>query len=109
MWYKLNWLVHKSKHLGKRFNKRTLIISEEKLLTVSEKKCAVCNGQGKIVLLDTQCSFCNGTGEYTKSAESYIKSHICQCIFLDRVTCPLCGKKCHHDTPNKPKILLGPV
>ncbi|MEX0764199.1 MAG: hypothetical protein WEC35_02880 [Nitrosopumilaceae archaeon] len=76
---------------------------------MSQQKCAVCNGQGKIALLDTPCSFCNGTGEYTKSAESYIKSHICQCIFLDRVTCPLCGKKCHHDTPNKPKILLGPV
>ncbi len=74
-----------------------------------EQKCAVCGGQGKIVLLDTPCSFCNGTGEYTKSAESYLKTHICQCIFLDRVTCPLCGKKCHHDTPNKPKIMLGPV
>ncbi|MGI0072487.1 MAG: hypothetical protein ACREA3_01580 [Nitrosotalea sp.] len=76
---------------------------------LSGQKCAVCGGGGKITLLDTQCSFCNGTGEYSKTADSYMKSHICQCIFLDRITCPLCGKKCHHDTPNKPKILMGPV
>jgi len=76
---------------------------------LSEEKCAVCGGQGKIVLLDTQCSFCNGTGEFSKTADSYMKSHICQCIFLDRITCPLCGKKCHHDTPNKPKVLISPI
>lgn len=72
------------------------------------EQCAVCGGAGKIELLDSQCPFCNGTGEPSGSAESYIKSHICQCIFLDRKRCPLCGKKCHHDTPNKPKILLTP-
>jgi len=105
--YKLNWIF--TRQVGKRFNKRILIISKRKFVYVTDQKCAVCNGKGKIELLDTPCSFCNGTGEYTKSAESYLKSHICQCIFLDRVTCPLCGKKCHHDTPNKPKILLGPV
>ena len=22
--------------------------------------------------------------------------------------CPLCGKRCHHNIPNKPKILLSP-
>ena len=75
----------------------------------SKKKCAVCKGVGKIELLNTSCPFCNGTGEFTKISESYFKSHICQCIFLNRKTCPLCGKKCHHDTPNKPKILLGPT
>ena len=75
----------------------------------NKKNCAVCNGKGKIELLDSSCPFCNGTGEFTKSSESYFKSHICQCIFLNRKTCPLCGKKCHHDTPNKPKILLGPT
>jgi len=48
----------------------------------SEKKCAVCNGVGKIELLDSSCPFCNGTGEFTKISESYFKSHICQCIFL---------------------------
>ena len=75
----------------------------------SKKKCAVCKGIGKIELLNTSCPFCNGTGEFTKISESYFKSHICQCIFLNRKTCPLCGKKCHHDTPNKPKLLLGPM
>jgi len=74
-----------------------------------EKECAVCKGKGKIELLDSSCPFCNGTGEFTKISESYIKSHICQCIFLNRKTCPLCGKKCHHDTPNKPKLLIGPM
>lgn len=72
------------------------------------KGCPVCGGGGIIKLLGSQCPFCNGTGEYTKSAEAYYASHICQCIFLDRKRCPLCGKKCHHDTPNKPKILLSP-
>ena len=46
-----------------------------------KQKCVVCNGKGKIELLDTQCPFCNGTGEYTKISEKYFESHICQCIF----------------------------
>ena len=75
----------------------------------NEKKCAVCKGEGKIELLNSSCPFCNGTGEFTKISESYFKSHICQCIFLNRKICPLCGKRCHHDTPNKPKILLHPM
>ncbi|MCE2498702.1 MAG: hypothetical protein J4F28_06925 [Nitrosopumilaceae archaeon] len=70
--------------------------------------CAVCKGSGTIELLDQQCPFCNGTGEPSRPAASYIKSHICQCVFLDRKRCPLCGKPCHHDTPNRPKILLSP-
>ena len=74
-----------------------------------EDSCPVCKGKGSIELLDSQCPFCNGTGEFTKSAYSYMKSHICQCIMLDRKVCPLCGKKCHHDTPNRPKVLIGPV
>ncbi len=76
---------------------------------LTEQKCAVCEGDGSIELLGSQCPFCNGTGEYTKIAESYITSHICQCIFLDRKVCPLCKQRCHHDTPNKPKVLIGPV
>ncbi len=76
---------------------------------LTEQKCAVCEGDGSITLLGSQCPFCNGTGEYTKIAESYITSHICQCIFLDRKVCPLCKERCHHDTPNKPKVLIGPV
>ena len=76
---------------------------------VQKNGCAVCRGKGIIELLGSQCPFCNGTGDYTKSAKSYLDSHICQCIFLDRKTCPLCEKRCHHDTPNKPKILLGPT
>ena len=76
---------------------------------LAEQKCAVCKGDGSIELLGSQCPFCNGTGEFTKIAESYITSHICQCIFLDRKVCPLCEQRCHHDTPNKPKVLIGPV
>jgi hypothetical protein len=38
-----------------------------------------------------------------------MKVHICQCIFLDRKNCPLCGKKCHHNTPNRPRILISPM
>ena len=73
-----------------------------------EDKCVICKGTGTIELLGSQCPFCNGTGEPNKPAKSYLDSHICQCIFLDRKRCPLCGKRSHHDTPNKPKILLSP-
>ena len=76
---------------------------------VGKESCPVCKGRGSIELLDSQCPFCNGTGEFTKAGESYMKSHICQCIMLDRKVCPLCGKKCHHNTPNRPKVLIGPV
>ena len=87
-----------------------ILITLNCIFSMGNKKiCAVCNGKGKIELLDSSCPFCNGTGEFTKISESYFKSHICQCIFLNRKTCPLCGKRCHHDTPNKPKILLGPT
>ena len=49
---------------------------------VNDENCLVCKGNGTIELLNSQCPFCNGTGEFTKSAESYLQSHICQCIFL---------------------------
>ena len=76
---------------------------------VDSENCVVCKGAGTIELLNSQCPFCNGTGEFTKSAESYLQSHICQCIFLDRKMCPICEKKCHHDTPNRPKVLINPM
>ncbi len=73
------------------------------------EKCPICSGKGTIEITDSQCSFCNGTGESTNAAKSYLKVHICQCIFLDRKNCPICGKKCHHNTPNRPKILIAPM
>ena len=76
---------------------------------MGKQGCPVCAGIGTIELLKTQCPFCNGTGDFTKTAETYMTSHICQCVFLDRKTCPLCKKKCHHDTPNKPKVLIDPM
>jgi len=92
----------------KIINKR-ILIQNNRFLIVVKDKCPVCKGNGTIELLGSQCPFCNGTGDFTKAAESYLDSHICQCIFLDRKKCPLCGKKCHHDTPNKPKVLIGPI
>lgn len=74
-----------------------------------QQNCPVCSGKGAIEITDSDCPFCNGTGEFTKAAESYMKSHICQCVFLDRKNCPLCGKKCHHNTPNRPRILIAPM
>jgi RecJ-like exonuclease len=72
-----------------------------------EKKCEVCKGSGKIEALESECPFCNGTGEYSKAGDSYMKSHICQCVAYDRKNCPLCEKKCHHNTPNRPRLLVG--
>ncbi|CAI9832712.1 MAG: hypothetical protein MPI95_05175 [Nitrosopumilus sp.] len=69
--------------------------------------CAVCGGSGVIELLGAGCTFCNGTGEPSGSAESYARSHVCQCILYDRRRCPLCGKECHHDTSGRPSILLS--
>jgi hypothetical protein len=55
------------------------------------------------------CTYCNGTGEPNPAALSHMKYHICQCIFLDRKNCPICGKACHHDTPHRPKIEIAPM
>jgi hypothetical protein len=70
--------------------------------------CAICRKTGDLESLSIECSFCNGTGEYNKAAESYMKLHPCQCIYLDRKNCSLCGKKCHHSTSNKPKLIIAP-
>jgi len=71
---------------------------------LNQKGCIICQNTGRLEALSIGCSFCNGTGEYTKAAESYMKSHPCQCIYYDRRSCRLCGKKCHHATNNKPKL-----
>lgn len=73
-----------------------------------EEKCSVCGGSGYLNITQHGCLFCNGTGEQTQAAMSYMKFHICQCDVLDRKNCPLCGKKCHHNTPLKPHILIIP-
>jgi hypothetical protein len=70
--------------------------------------CDICQKTGHLESLSMECTFCNGTGEYTKAAESYMKLHPCQCIYLDRKNCSLCGKKCHHSTSNKPKLIIAP-
>ena len=70
--------------------------------------CIICQKTGHLEPLSIGCPFCNGTGEYTKAAESYMKSHPCQCIYEDRRNCSLCGKKCHHATNNKPKLMISP-
>ena len=71
-------------------------------------RCVVCGGGGTIALLGSTCPFCNGTGEPSRAAAAYLESHACQCALYDRRRCPLCGKECHHDTPNRPKILAAP-
>ena len=70
-------------------------------------RCAVCAGEGVIKLLDSGCTFCNGTGEPSGAADSYIRSHACQCIIYDRRTCPMCGKECHHDTTSRPLLEMS--
>lgn len=72
-----------------------------------KKCCAICKGQG-ITLFGEPCSFCRQTGEANNAAESFVRNHTCLCITLDRKNCPVCGKKCHHNTPNRPKLLISP-
>lgn len=80
------------------------MLSENK--SSENEHCALCNGSGRN-FFGYECTYCNGTGEYNKVAENYLKNHICQCINSDRKNCPVCHKKCHHDTPFRPKLLAG--
>ena len=69
--------------------------------------CVICKGTGKF--FDSRiCPYCNGTGEGTALAEECMRNHICQCIFSDRKFCPVCHKKCHHDTSLNPKQKIDP-
>jgi len=63
--------------------------------------CIICDG--KKIYLGHPCTFCNGTGEWNQAGENYLKDHICQCIIWGREFCPVCGKKCHHDSHCTPK------
>lgn len=78
------------------------------MMKENNEVCPICVN-GMIKVTESQCPFCNGTNEYTPAAGAYLKNHICQCVFTtDRKMCPICNKKCHHDTPNRPKILIAP-
>ncbi len=68
-------------------------------------ECTVCNGTGKNMFNET-CTYCNGTGEHNILAEKYVQNHICQCITWDRKFCPICKKKCHHDSNCTPKQVI---
>jgi len=69
--------------------------------------CAICEGTGKNTF-DETCTYCNGTGESNSLAKEYLKNHICQCIYWDRKFCPICKKKCHHDSTLSPKQKIKP-
>lgn len=71
-----------------------------------EDVCDFCNGMGSFA--SNKCVYCNGTGEWNQAAQGYMKSHICQCILLDRTFCPICNKPCHHNTTLNPKQKLDP-
>jgi len=69
--------------------------------------CIICRKTGQT--FDNRiCPFCNGTGEPNNIAEEYMRNHICQCIVLDREFCPVCEKKCHHDSSLTPKQKIDP-
>lgn len=69
---------------------------------MTESPCDIYRGIGKNQFNEV-CPYCNGTGEWNDAAAAYLKNHICQCIVLDRKFCPVCEKKCHHDTTLSPK------
>lgn len=72
-----------------------------------EGNCAICKGVGKNMFNET-CTYCNGTGESNSLAKEYLKNHIWQCIYWDRKFCPICKKKCHHDSTLSPKQKIEP-
>lgn len=72
---------------------------------MSEDTCEVCTGTGKNIFNEI-CPYCNGTGEWNGAAAAYVKNHICQCINWDRVFCPICKKKCHHNASLSPKQVI---
>jgi len=74
---------------------------------MSESFCDMCKGDGKNQFNEV-CPYCNGTGEWNDAASAYLKNHICQCITLDRKFCPVCEKKCHHDSSQTPKQRIEP-
>jgi len=74
---------------------------------MTESPCDICRGTGKNQFNET-CPYCNGTGEWNDAAASYLKNHICQCIFLDRKFCPVCKKECHHNSSQTPKKRIEP-
>lgn len=63
---------------------------------MADNYCDMCKGEGKF--LDNQCMYCNGTGEWNQAAQGYVKNHTCHCNMFDRKHCPVCKKKCHHDS-----------
>jgi len=75
-------------------------------MTDQEDYCDMCKGNKSF--LGKECVYCNGTGEWNMAAQAYLKNHICQCIIFDRNHCPVCEKKCHHDTTLNPKQTIDP-
>ncbi len=73
---------------------------------MTDNYCDMCKGKGQF--LGNPCVYCNETGEWNVAAQGYLKNHICQCIISDRKHCPVCNKKCHHDTTNHPKQKIDP-
>lgn len=97
-----------------------MIISQDKILlskhgrgkgkpkeSNEQRRCSVCKGTGKNILEGT-CHFCGATGRYNRPAASFLKFHTCYCEKGDRRNCGLCGKKCHHDSTQIPKVICMP-
>ena len=72
----------------------------------SGDRCALCGGTGHFPSEKSTCVYCNGEGTWNQAADAYVKNHICQCIYLDRVFCPVCNLKCHHDASTSPKQII---
>jgi len=68
--------------------------------------CVICAGEK--IFMGHPCSFCNGTGEWNEASESYYNNHVCQCFVWGREFCPICKKKCHHESTASPKQKIVP-
>lgn len=72
-----------------------------------DNSCEMCKGTTKNIFNEA-CIYCNGTGEWNQAAAAYLKNHICQCINWNRSFCPICKKRCHHDSALSPKQKIDP-
>lgn len=101
-----NFIKHNNINIVKKKLKILCRIENDNDSIYSREVCQICNGTTKTFNM-APCSFCNETGLRNKFSDAFIKNHVCFCAASDKKNCPICKKKCHHETSMKPRILIA--